>query len=85
MARQKFTEDFKKTIVNLSTGGSTVEELSKEYGLHPQTIYKWKKLYTPNSESGVTEAEFLGLQKKLAKLEEDNKILKKALTIFAQK
>lgn len=85
MAKQKYTEDFKKTIINLNQAGSSVEELAREYGLSPQTIYKWKKLHTPHTESGITQAEFFALQKKLARLEEDNAILKKALTIFAKK
>lgn len=85
MAKQKYTEDFKKTIINLNQAGSSVEELAREYGLSPQTIYKWKKLHTPHTESGITQAEFLAFQKKLAHLEEDNSILKKSIDHIREK
>ncbi|MBL1230952.1 transposase [Enterococcus sp. BWB1-3] len=64
MAKQRFTEEFKQTIVDLYHAGSSVEQLASEYGMASQTIYKWIKLYTPNNASGVTEAEFLKLKKK---------------------
>lgn len=85
MAKQRFTEEFKQTIVDLYHAGSSVEQLASEYGMASQTIYKWIKLYTPNDASGVTEAEFLKLKKEMAQLKEDNDILKKVLTIFAKK
>lgn len=85
MGKKKFTKDFKTTVVELYHAGTPVKKLASEYGLTTQTIYKWIKLYTPNSESGITEAEFLQLKKENARLKEDNDILKKVLTIFAKK
>lgn len=85
MGRKKFTQEFKQTVVELYHAGTSVEQLSSEYGVASQTIYKWIKLYTPNKQSGVTEAEFLQLKKENARLKEDNDILKKVLTIFAEK
>jgi len=85
MAKQKLTEDFKKMIVDLYNSGQSVGTLAREYGISEQSIYRWKKLYTPNEESGVTQADLLKLQKEMAQLKEENQILKKALTIFAKK
>ncbi len=82
---KKIDEDFKRMIVELYRTGTTVEQLASKYGLASQTIYRWINLYTPGKETGVTEAEMNQMKKDMAKLQEENAILKKALTIFAQK
>ena len=84
-ANKKFDEDFKKTILDLNQSGQSVEELAEQYGIATQTIYRWKKLYTKNEATGITEAEILTMKKEMARMQEENTILKKALTIFAQK
>ena len=84
-ANKKFDEDFKKTILDLNQSGQSVEELAEQYGIATQTIYRWKKLYTTNEATGMTEAEILAMKKEMARMQEENTILKKALTIFAQK
>ena len=84
-ANKKFDEDFKKTILDLNQSGQSVEELAEQYGIATQTIYRWKKLNTKNEATGMTEAEILAMKKEMARMQEENTILKKALTIFAQK
>lgn len=84
-AKKKFDEDFKKMILDLNQSGQSVEELAEQYGIATQTIYRWKKLYTKNEATGMTEAEILAMKKEMARIQEENTILKKALTIFAQK
>ena len=84
-AKKKFDEDFKKIILDLNQSGQSVEELAEQYGIATQTIYRWKKLYTKNEATGMTEAEILAMKKEMARMQEENTILKKALTIFAQK
>ena len=44
---KRYSEEFKKQIVNLHLSGKSVKALANEYGLVEQTIYKWKKLYAP--------------------------------------
>ena len=84
-AKKKFDEDFKKMILDLNQSGQSVEELAEQHGIATQTIYRWKKLYTKNEATGMTEAEILAMKKEMARMQEENTILKKALTIFAQK
>lgn len=84
-AKKKFDEDFKKMILDLNQAGQSVEDLAEQYGIATQTIYLWKKLYTRNEATGMTEAEILAMKKKMARIQEENTILKKALAIFAQK
>ena len=59
-----------------------------EYGIRESLIYRWKKEYGKigSTEKGetVTVAEYRRLQKKLAQVEMENEILKKATAIFAR-
>jgi len=83
-----YPEEFKKQIVELYENGKTVINLASEYGLVEQTIYKWIHRYEPfaKNEEGetVTRADVKAMQKRIAELEMENEILKKATAIFAQ-
>ena len=86
---KRYPEEFKKQIVDLYNAGTPVAKLAGEYGLGEQTIYKWIKLYSPITDTDegetVSMKEFKELQKKMAQLEMENEILKKATAIFARK
>ena len=41
----RYSEEFKRQIIDLYLSGKPVKELAGEYALVEQTIYKWKKLY----------------------------------------
>ncbi|MBM7643969.1 transposase [Scopulibacillus daqui] len=85
---KKFNEDFKKMIVDLYNTGSSVKDLSSEYGVSDVSIYSWVKKYSPISledGSSVTSDDYNKLQKQIRRLQEENEILKKAMAIFARK
>ncbi len=86
--RKRYTEEFKKQIVELYRNGKTVIELSGEYGIIEQTIYKWIHLYEPagKNEQGktITQQDIFAMQKRIKDLEMENEILKKATAIFAK-
>ena len=86
---KRYPEEFKKQIADLYNAGTPVAKLAGEYGLVEQTIYKWIKLYSPITDTDegetVSMKEFKELQKKMAQLEMENEILKKATAIFARK
>ena len=87
MENNKYSEDFKQSIVSLYNAGKSSTELCKEYGMSSSTIHKWIKKYTEVRVSDteiLTMSEVKKLQKKLALLEEENIILKKAMAIFAK-
>ena len=88
MKNTHYPEEFKKQIVELYENGSTVIELAREYGLIEQTIYKWIHRYesiTKNEQGEkVTQADVKAMQKRIAELEMENEILKKATAIFAK-
>ncbi len=85
----RYPEEFKQQIVDLYHAGNSVTKLAREYGLIEQTIYKWIKLYSPiakdENDATVSMKEYKELQKKMAQLEMENEILKKATAIFARK
>ena len=85
----RYPEEFKRQIVDLYHAGTPVTKLANEYGLVEQTIYKWKKLYTPSikieENQSVSLKDYKELQKKVQQLEMENEILKKATAIFARK
>ena len=62
--------------------------LAREYGLVEQTIYKWIHQYetVTKDESGkdVSQADINAMKKRIAELEMENEILKKATAIFAK-
>ena len=87
--RTKYTEEFKKQIIDLHLSGKPISQHAKEYGLIEQTVYKWKKLYAPSvevdQEKSISQKDYLEMQKKIQQLEMENEILKKATAIFARK
>jgi len=87
--KQRYTDEFKQQIVDLYNAGTPVSQLAREYGLVEQTIYKWIKNLSPivktDEGDSVSMKEYKELQKKMAQLEMENEILKKATAIFARK
>ena len=86
---KRYSEEFKKQIVNLHLSGKSVKALANEYGLVEQTIYKWKKLYAPtlqvNEKQTISMKEYQKLQKKIHEPELENEILKKELQPYSPK
>ena len=85
---KKYPEEFKKQIVELYENGKTVINLAREYGLVEQTIYKWIHRYETVSKDelgqDVSQADINAMKKRIAELEMENEILKKATAIFAK-
>lgn len=79
---RKYDSVFKMEAVNQMKNGRSVRELSSSLGVGEALLYRWKSEgnKTSNNQSG----EFKQLKKELARLKEDNEILKKALSIFSQ-
>ena len=53
---KRYSEEFKRQIIDLYLSGKSVAELAEEYGLVEQTIHKWNKLYTPSIEVDALKA-----------------------------
>jgi len=81
----RYDEDFKKSLVSLYHEGKTQSSLCREYGVSQTALSRWIKAYsTVTTEDGeiMTAKQIKDLQKRMAQLEEENLILKKAIAIF---
>lgn len=84
---QRFTDEFKTQILRLYQTGKPVIQLSKEYDIATQTIYKWiKESNTTGSFKTVDnlseeQRELNALRKRTTELEMENDILKQAALI----
>lgn len=73
-------------IVDLYKSGMGLAELSSEYGIARSTIAGWVKDTREikiNENETITMKEFKELKKQMARIQEENEILKKAMAIFA--
>ena len=85
---KKYNTEFKSMVVELYQTGRSVKELSREYGVSEVTIYKWIKQLSPIASIDDTEMtleEIKRMRQEMLRLQEENEILKKAMTIFARK
>ena len=82
----RYDEEFKRTLVNLyQNGNKSQAALCEEYGVSITALGRWIKQYsTVETDDGevLTAKQVKELQKRMAQLEEENLILKKAIAIF---
>ena len=83
---KRYDQEYKNMIVELSKSGMSLAELSSEYGIAKSTINGWVK---DVKEIKIDENEVMALKevkalkKEMARIKEENEILKKAMAIFA--
>ena len=86
--RTRYDEEFKKRAVRLSnTSERTVKEVADSLGVNVQMPYRWRRLYTPDGEKtqfSESQDDNKALRQRIAELEEENYILKKATAFFAK-
>ena len=83
---RRYDQDYKDMIVDLFKSGMSVSEISSEYGIAKSTINGWIKDVNEikvNENEVMTLKEFKQLKKEMARINEENEILKKAMAIFA--
>jgi len=86
--QKQYTDEYRNTLVELYNSGKSLADLSREYGISKSTITVWINKAKPivvDDGKVITMAEYQAILKKLAKVEEENEILKKATAIFARK
>jgi transposase len=85
--RRKYDEDFKRRAVRLSYGsGRTVTSAADGLGIHASLLHRWRKIFTPegdHTKSAEQLSELRALRGRVAELEEENDLLKKASAYFA--
>jgi len=81
----RYDEEFKKSLVDLYHNGKTQVSICQEYGVSQTALTRWIKQYSSvETEDGdiLTAKQIKEMQKRMAQLEEENLILKKAIAIF---
>ena len=79
----KRSEEFKKTIVTLYQSGKAYSEIKKEYGISSSALANWVRKYSQvrvNDDTVLTAQQMKAFRRRNAELEEENLILKIALT-----
>ena len=93
MGRKKYTSEFKREAARLAEESDrSVDELARELGIHPNTLYKWRRAYLEDGEEAFpgqgkltsTDEEIRRLRRELARVKEERDILKKATQFFAK-
>ena len=81
----RYTEEFKRSLVSFYHNGKSQAQLCSEFGVSQSALGKWVKQFSENDQpdkSTLTLKQFQEQQKRIARLEEENLILKKAIAIF---
>ena len=73
--RRKYTREFKVNVVQAYESGKSVAELTREYDIHANVVYKWAKEYRDNPtgsfRGSVNESEANASQdRRISELEE---------------
>ena len=91
--RRQYTRDFKIGVIREVESGKTLAQVSRENGISPSLIVKWRKQYFDDPENafrgnGKTykeNARIAELERMVGRLYAENEFLKKALTILEGK
>ena len=85
---KRYDHEYKNMIVDLFKSGMNLLEISREYGIAKSTINGWikdvKEIKVDGNEV-MTLKEVKELKREMARIKEENEILKKAMAIFAIK
>lgn len=92
MSNRKYDYNCKMEAIQLVESGRSATDVSRDLDIPIQTLTKWLSIYRKNDEKAFVGSGKLtpkkkseaDLQKRLRELEEENKILKKAMHIFAK-
>ena len=77
----RYIEEFKRSLVSLYRNSKSQSQLCTEFGVSHSALGKWVKLYSEDSitdRSSISVRQFQEQQKHIARLEEENLILKKS-------
>ena len=92
--RKHFTREFKLEAIRLlEAGEKNASDLARELGVPRNRLYKWQEelkrqgdeaAFPGQGRQGGREAELAALEREVARLREENEILKKAARLFAK-
>lgn len=95
--RRSFTEEFKREAVRLAVERGNVSAVARDMGVHESVLNRWKRQLQQEAEQpgpgtrpfpgrgNAHDEEFAKLQRELARVKQENEILKKAVGIFTSR
>ncbi len=95
--RRSFTQEFKREAVRLAIERGNGSAVARDLGIHESVLNRWKRrlqqqAQQPGSGSGLfpgngnrRDEELAKLQRELARVKQENEILKKAVCIFTRR
>ncbi|MGW1166908.1 IS3 family transposase [Streptomyces sp. NPDC001153] len=87
-----YPEEFREDVVRVARNrgpGVTVEQVAKDFGVHPMTLWKWMRRadIDDGSKPGVTtqeSAELREARRRIKLLEQENEVLRRAAAYLSQ-
>ena len=87
-----YPQEFRDDVVRVARNrgpGVTVEQIAKDFGIHPMTLFKW--LRQADTDEGVKpgvsrddSAELSEARKRIKLLEQENEVLRRATAYLSQ-
>ncbi len=87
-----YPREFRDDVVRVARGrdaGVTVEQIAKDFGVHPMTLFKWLRQAdiddgaTPGTSRGEA-AELREARRRIKLLEQENEVLRRAAAYLSQ-
>ncbi|GAB2584933.1 IS3 family transposase [Paractinoplanes abujensis] len=87
-----YPREFRDDVVRVARErepGVTVEQIAKDFGVHPMTLFKWLRQagIDEGAEPAVSRSEFAELRearKRIKLLEQENEVLRRAAAYLSQ-
>jgi transposase-like protein len=87
-----YPQEFRDDVVRVARDrepGVTVEQIAKDFGVHPMTLFKWLRQADTDegTKPGVTRndsAELREARKRIKLLEQENEVLRRATAYLSQ-
>ena len=89
--RRSFTEEFKREAVRLAQERGNLSAVARDLGINDSVLQRWKRRLEQNEErpfpgrGNPRDEEMDKLKRELARVKEENDILKKAVGIFTSR
>ena len=86
--RRVFTEEFKRDAVRLAKERGNISQVARDLGVHESVLSRWKRQLEASpdrpfpGQGNPQDPELARLKREMARLKEENEILKKAVGIF---
>ena len=89
--RRVFTEEFKRDAVRLAKERGNTSQVARDLGVHESVLGRWKRQMEKGEENpfpgqgNPQDPDLAQMKREMARLKEENEILKKAVGIFTVK